>query len=38
MNVVLVDLYSFREFIERELLPAAEDFKAAAPPADRPRE
>ncbi len=31
MNVVLVGLYSFRELIERELLPAAEQFKAVGP-------
>jgi CDI immunity proteins len=31
MNVVLVDLYSFREFIEQELVPAAEAFKTAGP-------
>lgn len=31
MNAVLADLYSFREFIERELLPAAEEFTAAGP-------
>jgi hypothetical protein len=28
MNVVLVDLYSFRDFIEKDILPAAEKFKA----------
>jgi hypothetical protein len=31
MNVVLVDLYSLREFIEQELLPAVEEFKATVP-------
>ena len=31
MNVILADLYSFREFVEQELLPAAEGFKAAGP-------
>jgi hypothetical protein len=31
MNVVLVSLYSFREFIEGELLPAAREFEAAGP-------
>lgn len=29
MSVVLVDLYSFRELMEKELIPAAEAFKAA---------
>jgi hypothetical protein len=32
MNVVLVGLYSFRDFLENELLPAAEEFKTAEPP------
>jgi hypothetical protein len=31
MGVVLVDLYSFREFIEQKLLPAARDFETAGP-------
>jgi hypothetical protein len=31
MNVILADLYYLRDFIERELLPAAEGFKAINP-------
>jgi hypothetical protein len=31
MNVVLVDLYAFNEFMAKELLPAAEDFKTMEP-------
>ncbi len=31
LNLVLVDLYSFRDFIEKELLPSAETFKAVGP-------
>lgn len=31
MGVVLVDLYSFREFIEQELIPAARQFESAGP-------
>jgi hypothetical protein len=31
LNVTLTSLYSFRDFMEQKLLPAAEDFTAAEP-------